>query len=175
MLLMKPSSDFIPVVRYQVLAVATDVKSKEESQNMKQGKRVTVTNSLKWSLILRLLFQGSPLRIHLFEWMWNTLILLFINVWCSTSIIRTGVGKIYLNNSRFCWNYQKTNESYAERKLTFISSNSISQCFFQGFVQLIFYDKTGLYDMLGKHKKEISFPNKAWFMCVIHIWEFSKP
>lgn len=47
LLLMKPSSDFIPVVRYQVLAVATDVKSKEESQNMKQGKRVTVTNSLK--------------------------------------------------------------------------------------------------------------------------------
>lgn len=27
--------------KYQVLAVATDVKSKEESQNMKQGKRVT--------------------------------------------------------------------------------------------------------------------------------------
>lgn len=67
MLLMKASSDFIPVVRYQVLAVATDVKSKEESQNMKQGKRVTVKNSLKLCLILTLLYQSSPLRIRLFE------------------------------------------------------------------------------------------------------------
>lgn len=28
--------------RYQVLAVATDAKTKEESQNIKSGKRVTV-------------------------------------------------------------------------------------------------------------------------------------
>ena len=35
------------VNRYQVLATAVDAKTKEESQNMKSGKRVTVSNSEK--------------------------------------------------------------------------------------------------------------------------------
>ena len=38
--------------RYQVLAVATDAKNKEESQNIKSGKKVTV-RTLKISLEFR--------------------------------------------------------------------------------------------------------------------------
>ena len=35
-----------PTVRYQVLAVASETKTKEESQNIKTGKRVAV--SMTW-------------------------------------------------------------------------------------------------------------------------------
>jgi len=40
---MTPSLMFTMHFRYQVLATAVDAKTKEESQNIKSGKRVTVS------------------------------------------------------------------------------------------------------------------------------------
>ena len=46
-------SCLLPPARYQVLAVASETKTKEESQNIKTGKRVAVSMTCYVDLLMR--------------------------------------------------------------------------------------------------------------------------